>query len=55
MPQENSILLCKNCFNCKIKNEKVYCKLGYFSDEILEYLLYIPQDFDCQDFTGFEE
>jgi len=49
---EKDLILCKNCFNCKIKNEKVSCKLGHFSDEDLEFLLYVPQDFDCE---GYEE
>ena len=48
--REKDLMLCKNCFNCKIKNEKVACKLGHFSDEDLEFLLYVPQDFDCESY-----
>ena len=45
------IKLCKNCFNCKTSNKKIYCKMGYF-DNISEdtTLIYTPYDFDCYDY-----
>jgi len=40
--------MCINCYNCKIKNEEVYCKEGYFKKiNIKKILLYTPFDFDC--------
>jgi hypothetical protein len=42
--------LCKNCFNCKIKGNKVYCKFGLFEEKKDTVLLYIPQDFDCPEY-----
>lgn len=48
--QPKNLILCKNCFNCKIKNGKVSCKFGHFSDEDLEFLLYVPSDFDCEEY-----
>ena len=46
--QQKELVLCKNCFNCKIKNDKVSCKFGHFTKEDLEFLLHVPQDFDCE-------
>ena len=45
---QNKPLLCINCYNCKIKSKKVYCKEGYFKEtNIKKISLYTPFDFDC--------
>ena len=42
------IFLCIDCYNCKIKDNEVYCKMGYFSKvKEGEILLLSPFDFDC--------
>lgn len=46
--QKNRYFLCIDCYNCKIKNKKVYCKEGYFNGvDIRKASLYTPFDFDC--------
>ena len=46
--QNKEYFLCINCYNCKTKNKKVYCKEEYFSeDNIKKISLYTPFDFDC--------
>jgi hypothetical protein len=48
---EKSKIFCKNCINCKIKNNLVSCKNGYFCNVTLkEAYLYKPFDFDCVEF-----
>ena len=41
---------CNNCFNCKTKNEKVFCKLGFFSQNKNKLLIFTPYDFDCDSY-----
>ena len=48
---ENRIFLCVDCYNCKIKNSKVYCKEGYFKElNIKDISLFTPFEFDCCEF-----
>ena len=48
--------LCVNCLGCRIKNEVVFCSGGKFIDKTLdEIMLYVPEDFDCEDFESDEE
>ncbi len=42
--------LCVNCFNCKTKLNKVYCKLGFFKQNKTKSLLFTPTDFDCESY-----
>lgn len=40
--------LCVDCFNCKTKNRKVYCKIGVWKeDDNSKSILHSPYDFDC--------
>ena len=42
------IFLCIDCYNCKIKNKKIYCKERYFKEtNIKKVSLFTPFDFDC--------
>lgn len=42
--------LCVNCFNCKTKKGRVYCKKGCFNEKTSSNrsILYTPMDFDCE-------
>jgi hypothetical protein len=45
---ENNTPLCIDCFQCKIKNNKVFCKYKYFTDmNYRDVSLFTPFDFDC--------
>ena len=46
--QDIYIRLCIDCFNCKKKNNKIYCKLGVW-EEISngKSILHTPYDFNC--------
>lgn len=47
------IKLCVDCFNCKTKNKKVYCKFGAWEEvDNNKSILHMPYDFDC---TKWEE
>lgn len=42
------IILCTDCFNCKKKKSKIYCKLGVWKEEDNgNSILYTPHDFNC--------
>lgn len=42
------IKLCIDCFNCKKKNNKTYCKLGVWKEEDdKKSIIYTAYDFDC--------
>ena len=44
--------LCRKCYNCKKKDEKVYCKEGYFKDKSEKDIkTLIPEDFECVDYN----
>jgi len=47
--EEKTIKLCKECYNCKIKNNKVHCKKQYFTDIDYDknFILFTPYDFNC--------
>lgn len=48
--------LCIDCLYCKIKNDKVYCKLGFFKDKKVEEIqLNSPIDFDCAEFYSLDD
>ena len=43
--------MCVNCMNCRMKNAIVFCSIGKFMNKTLdEIMLYVPEDFDCEDF-----
>jgi multimeric flavodoxin WrbA len=47
--QHNDIKLCIDCFHCKTKNKKIYCKLGVW-EEINnngKSILHTPYDYNC--------
>ena len=45
--------LCIDCFNCKKKKKKIYCKLGVWQEEDNgKTILHTPFDFNC---TEYEE
>ncbi len=48
--EPEQIKLCKNCFNCKKKKNKVYCKIGYFKISADIPIIYTPYDFDCYEY-----
>jgi hypothetical protein len=42
------IKLCVDCFKCKTRKKKVYCKLGVWEEiENGKSILYTPFDFNC--------
>lgn len=55
-----NVQICKDCFNCKQKNNKVYCKLGFFgptnADEFNNVVwpntIYYPEYFECKEFRS---
>ena len=48
MKNKNEYFLCINCYNCKVKKKKIYCKEGYFKEtNIKKVSLFTPFDFDC--------
>lgn len=48
--------LCVFCMNCRTKNEIVFCSIGKFMDKKLDQiLLYVPEEFDCENFEPDEE
>ena len=41
-------MLCRKCFECKEKDEIIYCKEGFFSEMDENKLITLsPHDFDC--------
>lgn len=51
--KDNIIKLCVDCFNCKTKNKKVYCKLGVWEEENDDNnILHTPYDFNCPNWDG---
>jgi multimeric flavodoxin WrbA len=45
---ELDIKLCVDCFKCKTKNKKVYCKLGVWEEvDSGQSILHTPYDFGC--------
>jgi len=50
--------LCKDCVNylIDIETEKTWCDFGYFDDvEIYKSYLYIPEEFDCDEWELLKE
>jgi multimeric flavodoxin WrbA len=42
------IKLCVDCFHCKKKKRKIYCKLGVWEEiDDGKSILYTPYDFSC--------
>lgn len=42
------IKICIACFNCKKKDDKIYCKLGVWSEKAnSKSILHTPFDFNC--------
>ena len=59
--ETNTIKLCTSCYNCKRKNEKIYCKFGYKKpdgtfkrlwEEVDDgkTILHTPYDFNCPEY-----
>lgn len=49
--EDQKIKLCIDCFNCKTKENMVYCKLGFWREKkrkILKSILHTPYDFNCE-------
>jgi len=45
---EEHKMLCRKCFECKEKDEIIYCKEGFFSEMDENKLITLsPHDFDC--------
>ena len=54
----NIMKLCKDCVNylIDIETEKTWCDFGYFDDvEIYKSYLYIPEEFDCDEWELLKE
>ena len=50
-----SKVICINCINCKIKNNTVKCKLGYFGKiNIKKAYFLFPLDYDCYEYSGMD-
>lgn len=46
--EKSNVFFCKNCVNCKIKNNLISCKLKYFENITYKELdLLTPFDFEC--------
>jgi hypothetical protein len=46
--QDIHIRLCLDCFNCKKKNNQIYCKLGVWKEvDNGKSILHTPFDFGC--------
>lgn len=44
------IKLCINCFNCKKKGKKIYCKYGLWKEvDKGKSILHTPYDFRCSE------
>jgi len=40
--------LCRNCYNCKRKNNKIRCTEGYFDNKDERQIqTLIPEEFEC--------
>jgi hypothetical protein len=49
--EDKKIEICTDCFNCKTKMGKTYCKLGLWKeDNKNKSILYTPVDFGCNYF-----
>lgn len=50
--QEKTIRLCINCFNCKKKQNKIYCKLKRWEPVVDtgKTILFTPYDYNCPDY-----
>ena len=54
--EQNIMSLCINCFHCKVKNGKIFCKYGNFKDLTYEETtLLTPFDYECWKGIFFEE
>ena len=42
--------LCVDCFNCRTKNDDIYCRFGIWKEKKPKIITYIPQDFDCPEY-----
>lgn len=47
---------CKDCVNCRIKQDLVFCRCGHFNNCTLDDIIdYIAEDFDCEDYEADTE
>lgn len=47
--------LCVKCVNCKIKKNLVSCKMNYFKNKSISFIIMMSAiDFNCFLFEGFE-
>jgi hypothetical protein len=46
----NNQKLCVECFNCKIKGDTIFCKIGVWSEKRPKIITYVPQEFDCPEY-----
>lgn len=50
------IKLCKDCVNFIVEDDKVSCDYEYFeNDDVYKALIYVPEQFDCEQFEIIEE
>ena len=42
--------LCVECFNCKTKDEWIFCKIGVWKEKKPKVITYVPTDFDCPEY-----
>ncbi len=43
--------LCKICINCRIKDNQVHCRCGYFGNMDPDDIhIFAPHDYDCYEF-----
>ncbi len=48
---ESNFQLCIRCFNCKLKDNEIYCKFECFREKKTSRpITYVPQDFDCPEY-----
>ena len=50
------IRLCIDCLHCKTKQGKYYCIFEkFYKNSLAEIMLFVPDDFSCEDWEGDEE
>lgn len=53
---DNNLIQCINCYNCKTKNKKIFCKENIFSETTLKIgQFFTPYDFECLYFISMDE
>jgi multimeric flavodoxin WrbA len=49
---QEEIKLCIDCFHCKKKKNKIYCKFGVWKEtDTGKSILHMPYDFNCPEWT----